>query len=88
MMPLSIILPVLNEAAGIAETLAALQPLRARGCEVIVADGGSTDGSPELARPLADRVVASPRGRARQQNAGAAEATGDEIGRASCRERV
>ena len=77
MMPLSIILPVLNKAAGIAETLAALQPLRARGCEVIVADGGSTDGSPELARPLADRVVASPRGRARQQNAGAAEATGD-----------
>ncbi len=74
--PLSIIIPVLNEAAGIAETLAALQPLRARGCEVIMADGGSTDGSPELARPLADRVVTSPRGRARQQNAGAAAATG------------
>ncbi|HEX9938438.1 MAG TPA: TIGR04283 family arsenosugar biosynthesis glycosyltransferase [Longimicrobium sp.] len=75
--PLSIIIPVLNEAAGIVDTLAALQPLRARGCEVIVADGGSTDGSPGLARPLADRVVASDRGRARQQNAGAAEATGD-----------
>ena len=75
--PLSIIIPVLNEAAGIMDTLAALQPLRARGCEVIVADGGSTDGSPGLARPLADRVVASDRGRARQQNAGAAEATGD-----------
>src|SRR5215218_8183484 len=75
--PLSIIIPVLNEAPGIAETLAALQPLRARGCEVIVADGGSTDGSPEIARGLADRVVASERGRARQQNAGAAAARGE-----------
>lgn len=75
--PLSIIIPVLNEAAGIGETLAALQPLRARGCEVIVADGGSIDGSTEIARPLADRVVASDRGRARQQNAGAAVASGD-----------
>lgn len=75
--PLSIIIPVLNEAAGIVATVTALQPLRARGCEVIVADGGSTDGSPDLARPLADRVVSSDLGRARQQNAGAAEATGD-----------
>ncbi|HET7232592.1 MAG TPA: TIGR04283 family arsenosugar biosynthesis glycosyltransferase [Longimicrobium sp.] len=75
--PLSIIIPVLNEAPGIAETLGALQPLRARGCEVIVADGGSTDGSAEIARALADRVVSSPRGRACQQNAGAGEAHGD-----------
>lgn len=75
--PLSIIVPVLNEAEGIGETLTSLQPLRARGCEVIVADGGSTDASRDLAVPLADRVVASPRGRARQQNAGAAAALGD-----------
>jgi rSAM/selenodomain-associated transferase 2 len=75
--PLSIIIPALDEAAGIEATLAALQPLRARGCEVIVADGGSTDGTPELASPHADRVVTSGRGRARQQNAGAAAATGD-----------
>jgi len=74
--PLSIIIPVLNEAVGIVDTLAPLQPLRARGCEVIVVDGGSTDASAELARPLADRVIASPPGRARQQNAGAAEARG------------
>lgn len=73
----SIIIPTLDEAEGIAATLAALQPLRARGCEVIVADGGSADGTPELARPLADTVVAAPRGRASQQNAGAAAATGD-----------
>jgi len=73
---LSIIIPTLNEAAEIAATLGALQPLRARGCEVIVADGGSADDTVALARPFADRVVAAERGRARQQNAGAAAATG------------
>jgi rSAM/selenodomain-associated transferase 2 len=73
---LSIIIPALNEAAGIGHTLAPLQALRARGHEVVVVDGGSRDGTPELARPLADRVVASERGRARQQNAGAAVAAG------------
>lgn len=73
---LSIIIPALNEAAGIVDTLAPLQALRARGHEVVVVDGGSTDGTAELARPLADHVVASERGRARQQNAGAAAASG------------
>jgi rSAM/selenodomain-associated transferase 2 len=74
---ISIIIPALNEAEGIAETLAALAPLRTRGHQVIVADGGSTDGTAELARPLADVVVHAPRGRALQQNAGAAAADGD-----------
>lgn len=74
---ISIIVPALNEAAGIREALAPLQPLRARGHEIIVVDGGSTDGTPALAAPLADRVVASARGRAVQQNAGAAAAAGD-----------
>jgi rSAM/selenodomain-associated transferase 2 len=73
---ISIIIPALNEAAGIRDTLAPLQALRARGHEVVVVDGGSTDGTQELARALADHVVASARGRARQQNAGAAAATG------------
>ncbi|HST58341.1 MAG TPA: TIGR04283 family arsenosugar biosynthesis glycosyltransferase [Longimicrobium sp.] len=73
---ISIIIPALNEATGIRDTLAPLQALRARGHEVVVVDGGSTDGTPELARALADRVVSSARGRARQQNAGAAVATG------------
>lgn len=73
---ISIIIPALNEAAGIEATLVPLQPLRARGHEVVVVDGGSADGTPELARPLADRVIASPRGRARQQNAGAEAASG------------
>jgi rSAM/selenodomain-associated transferase 2 len=74
---LSIILPTLDEAGVIAGTLAPLQPLRARGCEVIVADGGSADATVDLARPLAEAVVASAPGRARQQNAGAAAATGE-----------
>lgn len=74
---LSIIIPCLNEAESISGSLAALAPLRERGCEVIVVDGGSTDGTSDIAAPLADKVVASPRGRARQMNTGAAEARGD-----------
>lgn len=74
---LSIIVPVLNEAASIAAALARLAPLRARGSEVIVADGGSRDGTPEIAGQHADRVVAAPRGRGAQMNAGAALASGD-----------
>jgi rSAM/selenodomain-associated transferase 2 len=72
---LSIIVPALDEAAGIGATLQALAPLRAAGGEVIVVDGGSRDGTPGLARALADRVLAAPRGRASQLNAGAAAAS-------------
>jgi rSAM/selenodomain-associated transferase 2 len=74
---ISVIIPALNEAAGIADTLRSLQPLRARGHEVIVVDGGSTDATVEIARPLADHVIASEPGRARQQNAGAEAAAGE-----------
>jgi rSAM/selenodomain-associated transferase 2 len=76
-MPLSIIIPVLNEAAAIADALAALAPLRARGAEVIVVDGGSGDGTAEAARPLADHLLSASRGRGSQMNAGAAAARGD-----------
>jgi len=72
---LSIVVPVLNEAGGIETTLGALAPLRERGAEVIVVDGGSRDATVALARPLADRIVDGPRGRARQMNAGAAVAS-------------
>ena len=61
---LSIVVPTLDEAAGIAATLEALAPLRVRGCEVVVVDGGSRDGTVALAAPKADRVVQSPPGRA------------------------
>lgn len=76
---LSIIVPTLDEAAGIAASLGALAPLRARGAEVIVVDGGSGDATAELAAPLADRVIAAARGRAAQMNAGAAVASGDTL---------
>jgi rSAM/selenodomain-associated transferase 2 len=75
--PLSVIIPTLNEGEAIGETLAALQPLRARGCEVIVADGGSADNTVSLARPMADGVVVSEPGRALQQNVGASVASGE-----------
>lgn len=76
-MRLSIVVPTLNEAAGVVAALKALQPLRAAGHEVVVIDGGSGDGTPDLAAPWADRVASAPRGRANQMNAGARIAAGD-----------
>jgi rSAM/selenodomain-associated transferase 2 len=76
-MKLSVIMPVLNEAGGIEEALTSLAPLRARGVEIVVADGGSSDATVALARPLADLVIAAPRGRGVQMNAGAAASGGD-----------
>jgi rSAM/selenodomain-associated transferase 2 len=74
---LSIIVPVLNEAGAIEDALRSLAPLRARGAEVIVVDGGSTDATVTLARGLADRVLRAGQGRAHQMNAGAAAAGAD-----------
>jgi rSAM/selenodomain-associated transferase 2 len=74
---LSVIVPALNEADGIVDHLTRLQPLRRRGAEVILADGGSSDGTAQLAAPQVDVLVTAPRGRARQMNAGAARARGD-----------
>ncbi len=74
---LSIIVPVLNEAALITSFLEALQSLRQAGHEIIVVDGGSTDATMSMATPLADKVIPSEKGSAIQMNAGAAAATGD-----------
>jgi len=74
---LSVIVPVLNEDDHIVPALQALAPLRERGAEVIVVDGGSADGTASLAKPVADFVISSARGRATQMNAGAEIARGD-----------
>ncbi len=72
MQRLAIIVPALNEAAAIVATLQSASALRALGAQVVVVDGGSSDGTPDIAAPLADFVLTSGRGRARQMNAGAA----------------
>jgi rSAM/selenodomain-associated transferase 2 len=76
-MTISIIVPCLNEAESIAGTLQALQPLRERGAEVLVVDGGSHADTGLRARVWADQILSAPRGRSRQMNAGAAAARGD-----------
>ncbi|HJY78191.1 MAG TPA: TIGR04283 family arsenosugar biosynthesis glycosyltransferase [Burkholderiales bacterium] len=76
---LSIVIPALNEAERIEAALQALAPLRRRGCEVIVVDGGSADRTRELAAPLCDRILSSARGRAVQMNAGAHHASGEAL---------
>lgn len=74
---ISVIIPTYNEALCIGAMLARLQPLRSRGHEVVVVDGGSEDGTPELAAPFVDQMVEGASGRAKQMNAGAAVARGE-----------
>jgi rSAM/selenodomain-associated transferase 2 len=76
---LSVIAPVLDEAAGIDAWLAHLAPLRARGVELIVVDGGSRDDTVARCAGRADRVLSGPRGRASQMNHGAALARSDTL---------
>jgi rSAM/selenodomain-associated transferase 2 len=68
---LSIIVPALNEELTISEALRQLVPLREKGAQVIVVDGGSRDATVERVLNLADMVLSTPRGRASQMNAGA-----------------
>lgn len=76
-MRLSIVIPALNESGNIVATLAPLQAMRARGVEVLLVDGGSSDTTAQLAASLVDCLVSAAKGRALQMNAGAAAATGD-----------
>lgn len=74
---ISIIIPTLNEEACIEATVrSALERKEEGDLEIIVADGGSEDRTAEIASRLV-RVLACPRGRARQLNAAAQQATGD-----------
>ena len=72
---ISIIIPVLNEAKILEQTLCHLQS-EFGSHELIIVDGGSTDGSVPIAEKYG-KVVTSVRGRAQQLNAGAAAASGD-----------
>lgn len=74
-MKLSVVIPAWNEAGNLAATLEAL-PERA---EVVVADGGSVDGTVAIARRSGARVLACEQGRARQMNRGAHETQGDTL---------
>jgi rSAM/selenodomain-associated transferase 2 len=75
-MHFSIIIPTFNEADNIQSCLLKLQPIR-NWAEIIIADGGSTDNTIKLIAELADKVIISKKGRARQMNAGAKKATGN-----------
>jgi rSAM/selenodomain-associated transferase 2 len=70
---LSVVIPALNEEKNISTTI---KNIRDRDAEIIVVDGGSTDHTVERASQAGARVVKSPKGRAIQLNAGAAEAKG------------
>jgi glycosyltransferase involved in cell wall biosynthesis len=76
---LSIVVPTLNEAGTVQDLLLSLQPWRGASCEVIIVDGGSRDATVTQAAPLADRILHSPPGRARQMNAGADAARGTQL---------
>ena len=71
-LPVSAIIPTLNAAAGLPATLAAL---RGQVAEIIIADGGSSDGIAALAEAAGAQVISAPRGRGPQLRAAAEAAT-------------
>jgi rSAM/selenodomain-associated transferase 2 len=75
LLKVSIIVPTLNEAQGLTETLTQTQQLLPY--ELVVSDGGSHDDTLEIAEEFTEHVVKGSAGRALQMNAGARVATGD-----------
>ena len=73
-MPVSVVIPALNEEEWIAGAVES-----ARGSEVIVVDGGSSDRTARFATAAGARVLLSEAPRGRQLNRGAAVASGDWI---------
>ncbi len=76
---ISLIIPVLNEGASLRDFLERLQDWRALGHELILVDGGSNDGSPEIAAPYVDQLCRAKPSRAGQMNYGAERASGDAL---------
>ena len=75
LLKVSIIVPTLNEAQGLRDTLTQIQQLCPH--ELVVSDGGSDDNTLKIAKKFTEHVVRGPAGRALQMNAGAQIATGD-----------
>jgi len=73
---LSVVIPAYNEGSAIADAVSAALQLDVH-VEVVVVDGGSTDGTAEWARKAGARTLTAPSGRAACLNAGAAAAAGD-----------
>jgi rSAM/selenodomain-associated transferase 2 len=71
---LAVVIPALDEAEWIAGAVASAA---AEATDVVVADGGSRDGTPDRAAAAGARVIASAPGRARQLQAGARASEGD-----------
>lgn len=76
-MDLSVVIPTLDEAQALPALLAQLRAQQGLACEVVVADGGSTDDTAARAQAGGARVTAAPRGRGAQMNAGARLARGE-----------
>lgn len=76
-MNVTIVIPVLNEASNLGRCIGSAWESGAS--EVLVVDGGSTDGTEQIAAAEPCKFIRSPPGRARQQNAGGAHASGDAI---------
>ena len=71
-LPVSALIPTLNAAASLPATLAAL---RGEVAEIIIADGGSMDATPDIARAYGAQVITAPRGRGPQLRAAAEAAS-------------
>jgi rSAM/selenodomain-associated transferase 2 len=84
---ISIVVPVLNESQLIVPFLEHLRA-EAPAAEIIVVDGGSSDGTPELAKRFPDQIIRQLGGRAAQMNAGAAIARGEIIWFLHCDSRL
>jgi rSAM/selenodomain-associated transferase 2 len=74
----SIIIPTLNEAAYLERTLRCLMSLKPTPLEIILVDGGSEDGTVEVAKNYPIKIIQTKRaGRSLQMNQGASVAQGD-----------
>ncbi|MDH5485795.1 MAG: TIGR04283 family arsenosugar biosynthesis glycosyltransferase [Gammaproteobacteria bacterium] len=76
-MKISVIIPCLNEAGNISNTLDRLQALRTAGHEIIISDGGSKDNTLALCASRVDHIIHSEAGRAKQMNTAVSQASGD-----------